>query len=201
LRGIRDLAGANAYLQQEFLPELNQSFTVAPASPADVHRRAPGNLREILSWEEERVVQRDWTVAWQNAWYQIDRRHEGMSLAGKRVVARRLLDGTEPLIYRGQKLVWRKLPQRPERPPDRPGPPQPKGDSTPADEHPWRGLGGAVGKEYWKAVKKQGRLERAQRTAADSGRPSLRSGLPPSVLVQREMDFSSSRLSTKKPGD
>ena len=71
LRGISDLDGANAYLEQEFLRELNGQFTVAPASPADVHRKAPGNLHEVLSWEEERVVQRDWTVAWENAWYQI----------------------------------------------------------------------------------------------------------------------------------
>jgi len=196
LRGISDLDGANGYLRQEFLRELNGQFTVAPASPADVHRPAPGNLREVLSWEEARVVQRDWTVAWENAWYQIDRRHEGMSLAGKSVVVRRLLDGSEQLIYRGQKLTWRKLPGRPERPPQRPEPSQPKGDATPAAEHPWRGLGGAVGKEYWKAVRKQGRLERAQRTAADSGRPSLRSGLPPSAAVRPKKE-PRQRLSTK----
>ena len=63
LRGISDLEGANLYLEQEFLRELNGHFTVAPASPADVHRPAPGNLREVLSWAEERVVQRDWTLA------------------------------------------------------------------------------------------------------------------------------------------
>jgi len=195
-RGIGDLAGANAYLKQEFLPELNKSFTVAPASPADVHRRAPGNLREILSWEEERVVQRDWTVAWQNGWYQIDRRHEGMSMAGKTVVVRRLLDGTEQLIYRGQKLVWRKLPERPERPPVPRAAPAIKGDPTPAAGHAWRRMGGAVGKEFWKTVKKQGRAERAQRTAADAGRPSLRSGLPASAAV-RPKKKQEKRQSTK----
>jgi len=63
LRGISDLDGANSYLEKEFLRELNGQFTVAPASPADVHRPAPGKLREVLSWEEARVEQRDWTVA------------------------------------------------------------------------------------------------------------------------------------------
>src|SRR5665213_2288715 len=154
LRGISDLAGANLYLKQEFLPELNERFTVAPASPANVHRPAPGNLREVLSWEEERVVQRDWTVAWQNGWYQIDRRHEGMSLAGKTVVVRRLLDGSEQLVYRGHKLAWRKLPARPERQPVPRVAPATKGDPTPAAGHAWRSMGGAVGKEFWKAVKK-----------------------------------------------
>ena len=179
LRGISDLAGANRYLEKEFLRELNGRFTVAPASPSDVHRPAPGNLREVLSWEEERVVQRDWTVAWQNAWYQIDRGHEGLSLAGKSVVVRRLLDGSEQLVYRGQKLGWRKLPVRPERPPVRPAASGPKREAKPAAEHPWRGLGGAVGKEFWKAAKKQGR---AVRQARGGGRRSASATLrPPSV--------------------
>jgi hypothetical protein len=196
LRGISDLDGANTYLEKEFLPELNGQFTVAPASPADVHRAAPRNLREVLSWEEQRVVQRDWTVAWEKAWYQIDRRHEGMSLAGKSVVVRRLLDGTQQLLYRGQKLEWRRLPARPER---RSAPrvaPAIKGDPTPAADHAWRGLGGAVGKEFWKAVKKQGRLARAQRGAADSGRPPLRSGLPLSADL-RPKNEQEQRQSTK----
>jgi transposase len=184
LRGISDLDGANTYLEKEFLRELNGQFTVAPASPADVHRPAPGNLREVLSWEEARVVQRDWTVAWENVWYQIDRRHEGMSLAGKSVLVRRLLDGTEQLVYRGQKLAWRKLPARPKRQPVPRAAPAIKGDPTPAAGHAWRGMGGAVGKEFWKAVKKQGRLARAQRRAVDSGRPPLRSGLPPSTALR-----------------
>jgi hypothetical protein len=196
LRGISDLAGANTYLEKEFLRELNRQFTVAPASAADVHRRAPGNLREVLSWEEPRVVQRDWTVAWQNAWYQIDRRHEGMSLAGKSVVVRRLLDDTEQLLYRGQKLVWRKLPARPERPPVPRVAPAIKGNSTPSPGHAWRGMGGAVGKEFWKSVKKQGRLARAQRRAADSGRPPLRSGLPASAALRPKKE-QEQRLSTK----
>jgi len=184
LRGIDDLAGANAYLDREFLRVLNGRFTVVPASAANVHQPAPGNLREVLSWEEERVVQRDWTVAWENAWYQIDRRHEGMSLAGKSIRVRRLRDGSEQLIYQGQKLAWRKLPARPERPPAQRVAPAIKGDSTPAAGHAWRGLGGAVGKEFWKTVKKQGRLARARRRAADSGRPPLRSGLPPSAALR-----------------
>jgi transposase len=196
LRGISDLEGANAYLEREFLRELNGQFTVAPASAADVHRPTPGNLREVLSWEEERVVQRDWTVAWENTWYQIDRRHEGMSLAGKRVVVRRLLDGSEQLIYRGQKLQWRKLPARPERPPVPRVVAEIKGDSTPAPGHAWRSMGGAVGKEFWKAIKKQGRQERAQRRAVDYGRPPLRSGLPPSTALRPKKE-QEKRQSTK----
>src|SRR5208283_2137969 len=122
---------------------------------------------------------RDWTVAWENVWYQIDRRHEGLSLAGKSVVVRRLLDGGEQMIYRGQKLVWRKLPGRPERPPVRPLPSLARRNPRPAAQHPWRGLGGAVGREYWKEAKKRGRAaRRAQGGGLRSASATLR---PPSV--------------------
>jgi len=195
LRGISDLEGANRYLEQEFLRDLNGQFTVAPASAANVHRAAPGNLREVLSWEEERVVQRDWTVAWENGWYQVDRRHEGLSLAGKSVVVRRLLDGSEQIVYRGQKLEWRKLPARPERPPLRPAPTQPRRDSTPAVGHPWRELGGAVGREFWKAAKKRGRAaRRAQGGGLRSASATLR---PPSVRRPAPKKEPEQRQSTK----
>jgi len=119
-----------------------------------------------------------------------------MSLAGKTVVVRRLLDGSEQLVYRGHKLAWRKLPVRPERQPVPRVAPALKGDPTPTAGHAWRGLGGAVGKEFWKAVKKRGRLARAQRRAADSGRPPLRSGLPPSAAL-RPKKKQEQRQSTK----
>jgi len=38
LEGITDIAAANAYLQQTYLPSHNAKFAVAPARPADVHR-------------------------------------------------------------------------------------------------------------------------------------------------------------------
>ncbi len=73
----------------------------------------PRNLDEVLSWEEERVVQRDWTVACEGKWYQLDRQHEALSLVGRKVVVRTLRDGRVQLVYRGRKLKWRGLPGRP----------------------------------------------------------------------------------------
>lgn len=180
LCGIADLEAANDYLDKEFLRELNGKFTVAAASSMDVHQPAPGNLQEILSWEEQRVVQRDWTVAWDNGWYQIDQGHEGLSLAGRKVLVRRMLDGTEQILYRGQKLRWNKLPERPQRvavPRPRPIAGTKK---LPAVEHPWRKSAARVtGKEFWREVKRRGRIERQARPAGlRSASATLR---PPSV--------------------
>jgi len=139
LRQISDLEGANAFLEQEFLPALNGRFTVAPATGANLHRPAPANLEEILSWEETRLVQRDWTVSWQGRWLQIHRQEGPRALVGRRITVRRLRNGQLQLVWQGQKLRWRELPARPQCPkaPPRPAATPPT-QAQPAADHPWR---------------------------------------------------------------
>lgn len=176
LEGINDLKRANTFLAKKFLPAFNRKFEVAATSAADVHRQAPRNLNEILSWEVERVVQRDWTVACGGRWYQLDRQHEALSLAGKKIIVRTLRDRTVQLERRGVKLKWKELGGRPQRcsvkVPD--APPGPTTAWKPAADHPWRGL----------RVGRMSRSDGLKRAAAlglgDSVRPPLRSGLSPS---------------------
>ena len=59
LAGISDIEAANAFLIKTFLPQLNTKFRVEPRSAVNAHRRCEQNLREILCWEETRVVARD----------------------------------------------------------------------------------------------------------------------------------------------
>jgi hypothetical protein len=187
LAGISDLESANRFLAEVFLPAFNRRFNRPAASPADVHRAGPRQLAEVLSWEAERVVQRDWTVVCDGRWYQLDRQHEALSLVRRKVIVRTLRDGRVQLAYRGAKLCWRELPARPVRE-------QPKAVTVklrtvkpPAANHPWRRLAVGVGREYWRAVKARGRAMRAAARLAgrDSDRPPLRSGLPPSRPASR----------------
>jgi transposase len=167
LAGISDLERANRFLEEGYLREFNQRFERPAASPVDAHGGVPRHLDEVLSWEEKRVVQRDWTVACAGQWYQIDRQHEGLSLARRTVAVRTLRDGRVQLVYGGQKLKWRLLPCRPAplckirsvkaRSVRRP----------PAANHPWR-----------RPLLRAGRAARFG--LGDSGRPPLRSGLSPS---------------------
>lgn len=169
LAGIKDMAKANEFLAKDYLPEFNGKFQVEPASKADVHRSGPRNLAEVLSWEEERVVQRDWTVACGGQWYQLDRQHEAMSLAGKKVIVRTLRDGQVQLERGGVKLRWKALKARPARASvKRAGPAQPVKARKPTADHPWRRRGAV-------------RL-----VAGDSGRPALRSGLPAPPATRRK---------------
>jgi hypothetical protein len=181
LAGIDDLDRANRFLDEPFLPEFNRRFARGAASPVDVHRARPRNLDEVLSWEEERVVQSDWTLACAGQWYQLDRQHEALSLVRRKVIVRTRRDGRVQLVYRGKPLKWRGLPGRP-APVKRPAKPVKTGRAgPPPPSHPWRRFGAGVGRKFWRGVKAQGQATRAARLGLrDSGRPSLRSGLPAS---------------------
>jgi hypothetical protein len=199
LEGISDMALANEPLAKTFLPALNRRFQRQAASPVDVHRAVPRNLNEVLSWEEERLVQRDWTVVSAGRWHQVEREHEPLGLAGKKVIVRTLRSGQVQLVHRGQKLCWRALPERPQRSVVKPKVQKPRGVMKPTAQHPWRQLGAGAGRNYWRGVEAAGRAERAaiRLAARDSGRPPLRSGLPTSLAANRGKE----RGTTIRKGD
>ena len=136
---ISTMEAANRHLDEVFLPELNRRFTCKARERGDLHRSIPAGLqlKEILCFEEPRVVQNDWTVRWRNRYFQIARQHEALHLAGRSIIIRERLDGTLALIYRGQRLQFRELPRRPLQAP-RVVPPRPRGSCVPTPDHPWR---------------------------------------------------------------
>jgi hypothetical protein len=71
-RGISELASANRFLEEEFLGPFNERFGKAPSQAADLHRAIPPgtDLACVLAVHEDRVVQNDWTVRYQNAFLQ-----------------------------------------------------------------------------------------------------------------------------------
>ena len=188
LAGINDMESANRFLDGKFLPAFHRRFTREAASPLDAHRTVPRNLNEILSWEEERVVQGDWTVACEGKRYQLDRQHEPLSLVRRKVIVRTLRDGRVQLVYRGKPLKWRSLPEgavRKRSPAKKASAEKTKpAGERPAKNHPWRQMGVGAGRKFWNRIKAQGRAERL--AARDSGRPALRLGLPPSRAASRE---------------
>jgi hypothetical protein len=187
LAGINDLESANRFLDGKYLAAFHRRFGRAAASPVDVHREVPRNLNEVLSWEEERVVQGDWTVACAGQRYQLDRQHEALSLVRRKVIVRTLRNGQVQLVYRGKALKWRSLPEGSVRK-QTPAKPARKVKSktvvkSPAANHPWRRLGVAAGRRFWNGKKAQGQAARLE--MRDSGRPPLRSGLPASRISSR----------------
>jgi hypothetical protein len=180
LEGLRDLARANEFLRAKFWPQFNRKFQVKARNAADAHTRAPRNLDEILSWQEERVVSNDWRVQWKGRSYQIGREVEALSLPGRKVMLRRRRNGEVEALFRKRKLKIKILPEDPaklETPPRKTGPTH---LSKPDAEHPWRQRGPAFGTEFWKQVRKEGARQKRARpqAAAASAQPPLRCGFP-----------------------
>ncbi len=147
LAGIRDLEQANAFLEETFLPAVNQKFGKKAARPADLHGPRPRDLDRILSWAEERRVQRDWTVIYQGRRLQIGREHQSLNLAGRAVEVRRQRDGKIRMWSRGRELRFREMPMA-DRPPEPKTAPAaaapPKVAAPPGRDHPWRRFGFAA---------------------------------------------------------
>jgi hypothetical protein len=120
LRGISDMAQANALLEASFLDDLNRRYAIDPADDQDLHRALAGLvLGEVLCVRQERAVGQDWCVRWDNRWLQVGAAHAALRLPRRRVLVRELADGRLLLEYRGQRLSFTELPARPARRPER----------------------------------------------------------------------------------
>lgn len=140
LEGICDLVRANAFLPK-WLGGFNRQYAKAPQSRADLHRPLPQelSLQSVFCRHEERTIQKDWTVRFDNRWLQIlkDKGHP-LPKSGSLVVVENRRDGALCLRYKDQPLAFRELEHRPTRHPAikaraAPAPPRP-----PKEDHPWR---------------------------------------------------------------
>jgi transposase-like protein len=135
----RTIEQANAFLDKTFLRQFNQRFTKAPGDGVNLHRRVPAevNLAQILCVIEERCVGRDWCVSHHGRVLQIDKKHEGLSLAGRRVQLLIGKDGKLRMRYQGAKLRWCEVSTRPVHKPLRQLPTAGKLSWRPGADHPW----------------------------------------------------------------
>ena len=144
LKGISDLEGANAFLDEEFLAGLNEKFNVPAREQSDLHRRVPRRMKleRVLSFQEERVVQNDWTIRWRNRWFQLTEANRKLALVKRKLTVCEQLDGMVLLLLGKRTLAWDELPERPvwvasaklaEKSPGVSGE-----NRKPSAEHPWR---------------------------------------------------------------
>ena len=143
LKKVSDIETANRLLDGGFLAKENLKFVKKAQRVEDGHRRVPPgvDLKVVLSIQEERVVQSDWTVVWQNRWFQLDAVEQKKRLVKKKVQVCQLLNATMRLQYRGRELQWKELPERParERSVAKRVVVKAKPVRKPAADHPWRG--------------------------------------------------------------
>ena len=150
LRGISTMEAANRYLWDVYIPEHNARYAVAPASTSDLHKPllASHDLDEILSLRTERTVFNDFTVRFQNRFFQILAEQPMRVRPKDKVSVEVRLDGSTHLRYKDFYLNFKALPKRPERPLGRPKPVVTglalRRYYKPAQGHPWRRYGMSV---------------------------------------------------------
>lgn len=111
LAGIGTIEAANVFLDEHYRPWWNRTHTVAPASPADAHRSLDGfDLPAILSHQEQRQVQNDYTISYQNQRYQILPQSQLPNLRKSKVTVQERLDGSLWVWGKGQALQVATLP-------------------------------------------------------------------------------------------
>jgi len=151
LRGLSDLASANAYLPA-FMADFNARFAVTPRSAEDAHRPLAHTARALdllLAEQEERTLSKNLTLQYRNVAYQLRHAGPGYRLRGAKVTVCALADGEVVLLREGRELPYTTY-RKGERPPpvedektlnervDAALAKQSSKPSKPAPEHPWR---------------------------------------------------------------
>jgi hypothetical protein len=149
LAGISNVAQANTFLREVFLPAYNARFCVTPMSDVDVHRplSSAEDLPAVLSVQSVRLVNKDFTIRFKNQWLQLTKPQPTLVLPGYQVTIEERLDNSTHLRLNGHYLPYTKLASKPitvSKPPialtSNPGLTIPPTPTRPSSNHPWRRL-------------------------------------------------------------
>ena len=141
--GYQGPRGGQRVSLQRVSPERQWQVRAQRGEPGRLPSPVPKGLRleDVFVFEEERTVQNDWTVAWDNRWFQISGPKARMPRRRERIVVRRRLDGSRVLLHRGRDLEFHEIEQRPSRAKSarKPAPvTASRPVSVPPEDHPWR---------------------------------------------------------------
>jgi len=147
LRRITTCKSADVLLKKHFCDELNEKFAQPPLEEEDYHRPLSKEVKldNIFCYEQERVVQNDWTIRHENRYYQILKENSPLPKTKEKILVRTHLDGHLELYYRDLRLSYstitlsqleRKRAKTPKTIQRRP--PQSARGTKPEENHPWR---------------------------------------------------------------
>jgi hypothetical protein len=106
LAGISTLDNASRFLEKTFIPFWNERFAVEPQLPQDFHRPLPKgiDLMETFADTRQRLIRPDFTVRYQNNFYQIPKTEPKASMPRTRITVPRPLDGALSLYWKSTLL-------------------------------------------------------------------------------------------------
>lgn len=115
LRGISTIGAANRFLWDVYIPEHNRRCAVAPANPTNAHRPLlrSHKLDEILSIRTERTVFNDFTIRFQNRFFQLEKEQPVRVCKKAKVFFEIRLNGSFHIRFKNRYLAFHKIAKRP----------------------------------------------------------------------------------------
>lgn len=119
LNNINTTEEANIFLQEKFIPKFNSQFAVIPKKETDLHRKLTDEkiqeLDKILSIQNERVVNNDYTIQFKNQYFQLTETQPTTVYKKDQVTVEEHLNGEIKLALRNHYLNYVRLPERPKK--------------------------------------------------------------------------------------
>ena len=113
LAGISTMEEANTFIKEYYIPKMNKMFTRPAAQEGNLHRPIGTlNLENIFCIKATRIVQNDWTIQYNNRFFQIDD-HRRISIRPKDVITvHEKLCGSLFLSIRGSSVAFREIKEK-----------------------------------------------------------------------------------------
>jgi len=119
LAKISDIEKANRFLEKVFIPKFNAKFSVLPQKKGNLHRSLnrfeKAHLDKILSVQNTRIVNNDFTIRFKGKWFQLSKTQPTLVLRKDKVQIEERIDGSTFISLRNKYLNYTVLPARPEK--------------------------------------------------------------------------------------
>lgn len=139
LRGITTIKEANCFLENEYLPKHNPKYTVAPKSQANLHRSVENyDLSKILCIKKERILTNDFTLRYQNQWFQLDKDQRTLIFPKDKIMVMTQLTGEIQLMIRDTRIYFHLIDKPTVKEKMKPNIQASRKPWVPPVDHPWR---------------------------------------------------------------
>ena len=147
LENITTIEKANEFLKK-YIPKFNAKFAVVPSKKVNLHKKISKSLEQklpqIFSIQNERVVMNDYTIRFENQYFQLELDQPTTVYKKDIVIIEKRLNGKIKINLKEHHLNYQILPERPKKEIDIKLAAltiKEKSNWKPPEDHPWRRQG------------------------------------------------------------
>jgi len=116
LKNISTLEEANQFLNEDFIPWYNARYAIPPKAKVNLHqklaKKEEHKLESIFTKQEERTIQNDFTISFNNYWYQLTDNQPATVCKRDRVVIEEDRQGRIKIRFKGKYLNFAPIKKR-----------------------------------------------------------------------------------------